>query len=740
MNQTPQNPRGPCAFWRAVVLLVLIAPWAGARQSVLYGGGPLYTNAAGNRNMIRASGFTTLVIWTLHVEADGDLVLNNQKIVDNGVYVGRADWPAEVAAFKTGTTSVTRIELGLSGHESQTFLNIRDLVFSQGTGSGGMLYKNFKVLHDRIPAIDGLNYDEESHLYDTNVLYTMKEFSLMLADLGFHIELDVFCCSQAWTDVFNYVNGARPGTIDRIDLQCYAGGGGNDPSWWNGQFGGLRVTPGLWSYPATESGGYWSRNPSQVQSQMGTWNGQSSLAGGFMWYLDDMLLALDQYPVASYGAAINNALGIDPTRKIGAILYQHTDYWGWSVEVGTGPYGQVEIANAGGTINDTSSIVVRPGWKVTFFSEANFTGNTLVKTASDRSLVDDGWNDTVKSLIVSPVKEPPATIYQHTDHWGWSADLEVGSYTLAQLVAAGAANDDLSSIKVAPGYIVTLYEDDNFQGATLVKTADDATLVDDSWNDRASSLIVAIDPNRKPVSIFKDAAYWGSWSARFATGAYTLAQIQAAGGLNDDITSVKVLPGYAVTFYEHDNFQGATLVKTADDFCLFDDGWNDRASSMVVSTVNNIAYAQWAVRKGLGAGAGDTSGLDADADGRSNLAEFALDGNPVSPASDNKQRVLLQTSGASRFLTMTFPVRTGAVFAATSGGGRSATRDGVTYLVEGSDNLGSYVVPVAETTPAAAGGLPGLSSGWEYRSFRLTRDVATSPRGFLRLRIVPAGP
>lgn len=500
----------------AAVLLVLAAPPAVGRQSVLYGGGPLYADAAAHRGLIRGSGFTTLVIWTVHVEADGDLVLNNHKIVDDGAYVGRADWPAEVAAFKSGTTSVSRIELGLSGHESQTFINIRDLVFAQGTGSGGVLHRNFKVIRDRIPAIDGFNYDEESHIYDQNVLYTMKEFSLMLADLGFNVELDVFCCSQAWTDVFNYVNGLRPGTIDRIDLQCYAGGGGNDPCWWNGQFGGLRVTPGLWAYPSTESGGYWSRNPGQVAAQMGAWNSACSLAGGFMWYLDDMLLALDQYPVADYGAALNGALGIDPARKIAATLYQHSDHWGWSVEVGAGPWGEVEISDAGGAITDVSSLVV--------------------------------------------------------------------------------------------------------------------------------------------------------------------------------------------------------------------------------STLNDLAYAQWAAARGISPGAMAGPGDDADGDGVTNLAEFAFDGDPSSPTRDGKTASTWQAAGSATYLVLTMPVRAGAVFSATPNGGRSAVRDGVSYRVEGGDGLVAFDAAVEEVIPALGGGLPALSVGWEYRSFRLAADTRTRPRGFLRVQAASAGP
>jgi hypothetical protein len=67
----------------------------------------------------------------------------------------------------------------------------------------------------------------------------------------------------------------------------------------------------------------------------------------------------------------------------------------------------------------------------------------------------------------------------------------VGRYTLSALNAWGVRNDDITSLKVASGYQVTLYADDNFGGASLTKTADDASLVDDDWNDKVSSLVVS---------------------------------------------------------------------------------------------------------------------------------------------------------------------------------------------------------------------------------------------------------
>jgi hypothetical protein len=83
------------------------------------------------------------------------------------------------------------------------------------------------------------------------------------------------------------------------------------------------------------------------------------------------------------------------------------------------------------------------------------------------------------------------------------------------------------------------------------------------------------------VSMRQHCDYAG-WTANFTIGNYNLAAIQARGGFNDDGSSVRVPVGLRVTFYEHDNFTGATLVRTADDNCFVNEGWNDRISSLRV--------------------------------------------------------------------------------------------------------------------------------------------------------------
>jgi hypothetical protein len=83
-----------------------------------------------------------------------------------------------------------------------------------------------------------------------------------------------------------------------------------------------------------------------------------------------------------------------------------------------------------------------------------------------------------------------ATLRQHCDYTGWTANFAIGNYNLAAIQAAGGINDDASSIRVPAGLRVTLYEHDNFTGATLVRTADDNCFVNEGWNDRISSLRV----------------------------------------------------------------------------------------------------------------------------------------------------------------------------------------------------------------------------------------------------------
>ncbi|MBR3433021.1 MAG: C10 family peptidase [Bacteroidaceae bacterium] len=95
-----------------------------------------------------------------------------------------------------------------------------------------------------------------------------------------------------------------------------------------------------------------------------------------------------------------------------------------------------------------------------------------------------------------------ATFYQDANYGGYGYSLPEGVYTLSQLRAYGIQNDDISSLKVLPGFKVTLYNDDNFGGTSHVFTAD-AGYVGNDWNDKASSIRIETNGVTGKTGVYK---------------------------------------------------------------------------------------------------------------------------------------------------------------------------------------------------------------------------------------------
>jgi autotransporter-associated beta strand protein len=155
-------------------------------------------------------------------------------------------------------------------------------------------------------------------------------------------------------------------------------------------------------------------------------------------------------------------------------------------------------------------------------------------------------------------------------------------------------------------------------------------------------------------------------------------------------------------------------------------------------------YDTWAIAKGLtglpGSSTDPAKTADPDKDGKNNLQEFALDGNPLSGANDGKVVGKVATVSAAQVLTLTLPVRNGAVFSDASGPEVSALIDGVIYRIESGVNLVAFAddvtqVPAGPELDVIQFGLTPLSTGWTYRTFRAPGTVPTASKAFLRARI-----
>ena len=150
-------------------------------------------------------------------------------------------------------------------------------------------------------------------------------------------------------------------------------------------------------------------------------------------------------------------------------------------------------------------------------------------------------------------------------------------------------------------------------------------------------------------------------------------------------------------------------------------------------------YDTWATAKGLTV-LNNGKAQDPDDDGRNNLQEFAFDGDPLSANNDGKVVGKVATIGSDQVLTLTLPVRAGAVFSDDSGDEVTAGAvDGVVYRIEADKSLSPFGDNVSEVTGVDAStiqaGLPALSSGWTYRTFRAPDTLATEPKAFLRAKI-----
>jgi len=283
------------------LICLIVAPSAAVASSTIFGGGPFYTGGTATMNALRASGYTTVMLWTIHVDAtSGNLIYNDQLVASNGVYVGNSSWPAQLATLKTAPTTVNRIEwsVGSAPSGGNDFANILALVNAYGTNTDSILYKNFLALKNATGA-DAIDYDDETQ-YD---VATSVKFGLMLSSIGYKVTLCPYTDASFWQSVYNQLGS---NLVDRVYLQCYAGGAGNDPGTWNGYFSGLKVIPGMWGIASDPSGS----TASQVETQMTAWRAADGIPGGFMWLYDNLAANTNGGTPADYALAINRA--VDP--------------------------------------------------------------------------------------------------------------------------------------------------------------------------------------------------------------------------------------------------------------------------------------------------------------------------------------------------------------------------------------------------------------------------------------------
>lgn len=170
---------------------------------------------------------------------------------------------------------------------------------------------------------------------------------------------------------------------------------------------------------------------------------------------------------------------------------------GWSESYSYDNAGHLWRTNAGDGVNKVFLYDLQGHVTADLRSRTQGFGGALTNPSSVAGLSDltriDYRYDALGRQItrILPAEDngtqtaPLVTIYEQGSYGGQSREFwAAGTYNLADL---GIGNDTLSSLKVAPGWKVTLYNDANFQTVGPAYTADTPLV---SNNDQTSSLIV----------------------------------------------------------------------------------------------------------------------------------------------------------------------------------------------------------------------------------------------------------
>lgn len=322
---------------------------------VLYGLNQLGPYNIGQRvEPVKASGFTTIVMGMLHIGNPavksttqlGDIIFNGDEplvirgderfplVTDPQQKAECAAWPAQIAALKSGTTSVTKVYASVGGGGwdyvkkmplVRDFETIQTIYKANGnTFQNSVLEKNFRNFRKLFPAIDGIDMDCE----ETYDLVSFIPFCEMLIGLGFELTFCPYTEQSFWVKaLWSLEQKHLMRYVKWWNLQCYDGGSTNNPDDWAAAIGRVFGQPPAPEYIVPgRAANFWDGRwrgecPADISRDFAAWP-KAALAGGFIWEMDAIIDAEhrqaekpcpnDPSPItlAGYLGALKKGLGL----------------------------------------------------------------------------------------------------------------------------------------------------------------------------------------------------------------------------------------------------------------------------------------------------------------------------------------------------------------------------------------------------------------------------------------------
>lgn len=161
-----------------------------------------------------------------------------------------------------------------------------------------------------------------------------------------------------------------------------------------------------------------------------------------------------------------------------------------------GDFNTADIVRLGGLDNDASSIRVVSGYEAHLYRHDERGGVSVMVTQDMACLNSVNFNDALSSLSVKPLSpsegntHAAACLYEQTNFGGGYVCVNPGSYDLP-----AAWNDKISSVKLADGFQMELFDAAQQQGLSILLNESAANLDADGFDNLTSSYRISRQGN-----------------------------------------------------------------------------------------------------------------------------------------------------------------------------------------------------------------------------------------------------
>ena len=192
------------------------------------------------------------------------------------------------------------------------------------------------------------------------------------------------------------------------------------------------------------------------------------------WTFTEVMKGKGVYSICSYGNKNRGMDVVDFSKDNGAQV-QLYDYLGNN-------HQQFILYDCG---EGYYQLVARNSGKVVEIPQSSKGNGEWIKIYDNNGTYTQQW-----AVVANRYDEASAvTLYTDAGYKGKAVTLSEGEYNLSRMGLYNLKDNDMSSLKVTPGFKVTIYEDDNFNGKSKSYTASES-FVGEEWNDKMSSLKV----------------------------------------------------------------------------------------------------------------------------------------------------------------------------------------------------------------------------------------------------------